>query len=37
MHHDLLKTANTEHLNVKRIEEMACKVLHFLNNAPSFI
>ena len=25
-HHDLLKTANTEHLHVKRITEMACEV-----------
>ena len=36
--HDLLKTANTEHLHVKRIKEMACKVFKIVNNiAPSFI
>ena len=37
-HHDLLKTANTEHLHVKRIKEMACKVFKIVNNiTPSFI
>ena len=37
-HHDLLKTANTEHLHVKRIKEMACEVFKIVNNiAPSFI
>ena len=37
-HHDLLKTANTEHLRVKRIKEMACEVFKIVNNiAPSFI
>ena len=37
-HHDLLKTANTEHLHVKRIKEMACEVFKIVNNiAPTFI
>ena len=31
-HHDLLKTANTEHLHVKRIKEMACEVFKIVNN-----
>ena len=37
-HHDLLKTANTEHLHVKRIKEVACEVFKIVNNiAPTFI
>ena len=36
--HDLLKTANTENLHVKRIKEMACEVFKIVNNiAPSCI
>ena len=37
-HHDLLKTANTEHIHVKRIKETAREVFKIVNNiAPSFI
>ena len=38
MHHDLLKTANTEHLHVKSMEENACGVFKIVNSiAPTFI
>ena len=38
MHHDLLKTTNTEHLHVKSMKEMACEVFNIVNNiAPTFL
>ena len=37
-YNDLLTTAGTEYLHVKRIKEMACEVLKIVNNvAPTFI
>ena len=37
-YNDLLKTASTEYLHVKRIKEMPCKVFQIVNSvAPTFI